>query len=75
MLERLVTTGQRYISVIKAADGFATRFLNGPTLGRWLLKHSDAVLHDSTGMLPSVFSREAEGGKGCITASTGEDIK
>ena len=51
--------GQQYVSIIKAADGFATRFLNGPTLGRWLLQNSAAVLHDSTGMLPSVFSREA----------------
>ena len=56
-LERL--GGQQYVSIIKAADGFATRFLNGPTLGRWLLQNSAAVLHDSTGMGPSVFSREA----------------
>ena len=58
-LERLDASGEQYVSIIKAADGFATRFLNGPTLGRWLLRRSDAVLHDSTGMLPSVFSREA----------------
>jgi hypothetical protein len=56
-LERL--GGQHYVSIIKAADGVATRFLNGPTLGRWLLQNSAAVLHDSTGMLPSVFAREA----------------
>ena len=56
-LERL--GGQQYVSIIKAADGFATRFLNGPMLGRWLLQNSAAVLHDSTGMGPSVFSREA----------------
>ena len=59
LLERLDASGEQYVSIIKAADGFATRFLNGPTLGRWLLRRSDAVLHDSTGMLPSVFSREA----------------
>ena len=58
-LERLDASGEQYVSIIKAADGFATRFLNGPTLGRWLLRRSDAVLQDSTGMLPSVFSREA----------------